>query len=278
MKSVCFKKIKKDYQAKSLKNPFFRRKKGGKRRWWRCLFGVIIIFLFALLWFFLASPIWRLKEINISGLTRVAPEALEEIIWEQTQNRHLLFFRENNLFLFKRSVAEKRLADFNFASLEIKKKWPWRLEIIVGEKPYAFIFQEGSSLFYASADGYLIKEAPISETERQKYFLLENKNSQSLIGPDDRILIKDDYRSFIIELAAAIGSSPELVLDRLIIDQEFNTLKVKFIDGPLVYFNTQSSAADQLSRLLLVKKEKIKDNFNKVNYIDLRYGGRIFIN
>lgn len=278
MKSACFKKIKKDYQAKNLKNPFFRRKKGGKSRWWRCLLLVCVVFLFALVWFFLASPVWRLREIRISGLTRMAPGILEAIIWEQTQNRHLLFFKENNLFLFKRSVAEKRLADFNFASLEIKKKWPRRLEIVVGEKPYAFIFQEGNSLFYASADGYLIKEMPVNEAERQKYFLLENQNPQSLIGADDRILIKDDYRGFIIELAAVIGSSSELVLDRLIIDQEFNTLKVKFIDGPLVYFNTQSSAADQLSRLLLVKKEKIKDNFNKVNYIDLRYGGRIFIN
>jgi pyruvate/2-oxoglutarate dehydrogenase complex dihydrolipoamide dehydrogenase (E3) component len=59
---------------------------------------------------------------------------------------------------------------------------------------------------------------------------------------------------------------------------EFNTIKVKFRNGPLVFFNTKTDVVSQIDRLVLVKKEKIGDNFSKTNYIDLRYGSRIFIN
>jgi len=274
-------RIKKDYQHKSLQNPFFHQVKKGTagRRFFKYFISAGVLLIIVGLWFFLAASFWRIQTVKVSGVTRVAPGEIEKIIFQQTKERRYLIFRQDNLFLFNQEAAiEKIIAAYNFASLEISKKWPRQLELIVGEKPYAFIFQEGTNLFYASRDAYLIKEVPVQEEDKQKYLLLENRNPTSLIGEKDKILIKDVYLNFILNLADNLRAYPELTVDRFIVDQEFNTIKVKFKDGPLVYFNTQTAAADQVNRLVLVKKEKIKDNFNKINYIDLRYGGRIFIN
>ncbi|MFA5155200.1 MAG: hypothetical protein WC453_02095 [Patescibacteria group bacterium] len=274
-----FRKVKKDYQRKNLRNPFFHHRPEGKgRRLWRWLVPGGAVLVIGLIWFVLAAPFWRLAEIRISGLSRVPSSELEKIVWRQAANSRWLFFKQDNIFLFDRASATAAiLADYNFSGVEINQAWPRALEIKVSERPYAFIFQEGNLLSYASADAYLIREPAVQEADRKKYFILENQNPGTLLGPKDKINISRDYLDFIMDLHQNLTTYPELPVERFIIDQELNTVKVKFANGPQVYFNVKDTAAKQIQLLLLVKKEKIKDNFSRTNYIDLRFGGRIFI-
>ena len=274
------KKIKKDYQRKNLRNPFFHSRTEGKKRFplkWSIPVG--LAFIIFLIWFFLAAPFWRVQHIKIDGLSRIPGSELEKIIWQQTAAKRWLFFQQSNIFLFAGDESVKTiLANYNFAGAEIDKIYPRTIEIRIKERPYAFIFQEGNSLNYASADAYLITESAVKEEDKKKYFILENKNAGTLVGEKNKINISADYLNFILELNNRLAAYPELPIEKFIIDQEFNTIKVKFVNGPLVYFSVKDSAAKQISLLLLVKKEKIKDNFSRTNYIDLRYDDKIFIN
>jgi hypothetical protein len=276
-----YKKVRKNYQARNLQNPFFHKKpKGKNRRLSRCLTIVGMLGIIFLAWFSLSSAFWRLQTLNITGLTRADSGGLEKIIWNQAESRRWLLFHQSNIFLFDEREAEQEIgANYNFAGVAIRKILPRTLEIHVQERPYAFIYQEGSNLFYAASDGYIIKEPAVSPDDQKKYLILENKNNASLIGGNDKINVGVGYLNFLLDLNNHLAVySLDLPIERFIIDQEFNTLKVKFASGPLVYFNTQDGAEDQINRLLLVKKEKIKDNFSRTDYIDLRYGSRIFIN
>lgn len=274
------KRIKKDYQCKNLHNPFFYKpKKRPNRRLFTCLLILGIIFIFFIFWFFLAAPIWRINNIKVEGLTRVPDSEITNIIWEQTRESRYGIFRQSNIWLFDKTAAEENILGlYNLASLEISKKPAKTLFIKVGERPYSFIFQQGNDFLYASSDAYIIRETVVSEEDKGKYLILENKNADNLISEKNKINISDSYLNFILELAKQLTVFPELVVERFIIDQEFNTIKVKFRDGPLAYFNTKTEAKTQVESLILVKREKIKDNFSKTNYIDLRYGDRIFIN
>ncbi len=275
-----FKNIKKDYQRKNLYNPFFHKpKKKPNKRLFACLTVAGVGLVIFLIWFFLAAPIWRINNIKVEGLTRVTDTEIKNKIWEQTNKSRYLVFRQNNIWLFNKDEAQEGiLASYNLASLQIVKKLPKTVLVRVGERPYSFIFQQGNDFFYASSDGYIIRESTVQEEDKTKYLILENKNTNNLIAEKNKINISDNYLNFIFELANALTLHSELSVERFIIDQEFNTIKVKFKDGPLVYFNTQTEAKAQVDRLVLVKREKIKDNFIKTNYIDLRYGDRIFIN
>lgn len=275
-----YQKVKKDYQQKNLRNPFFHHKQAGKsHRGFKCLVIIGLIIIIGLIWFFLASPVWRLRTVSVVGLTRGDKSGLENIIWNQAQEKTWLFFRQDNIFLFDKEAAlEKIGTDYNFSGGEITADWPQTLILTVKERPYGFIFQEDGKMSYASTDGYMINEPPVAEEDKAKYFILENGVAGlSLINPDGRLKITADYLGFAVDLANQLSQSG-LVLEKFIIDQEFNTLKAKLQDGPLVYFSIKDKAANQLDRLLLVKKEKIKDNFSKTNYIDLRYGEKVFIN
>lgn len=275
-----YKRIKKDYQVKNLHNPFFHKKaapKNPNRLKWALL--VMALAVVSAIWFFLAAPIWRIKTVKVTGLTRLDNAELERIVWDETGNRRGLFFHENNIFLFKRDkVVEKIIAAYNFSGAEIRKELPDTIELKVTERPYAFIFQEGDRYYYASADAYIFKEPAVSEEDKKKYFILENKNPGTMIVGEEKINIKEEYLSFVFELSRRLSAYPELPVKEYIIDQEFNTVKAAFVSGPVVFFKIQEGADVQVNRLLLVKREKIKDNFSKTDYIDLRYGDKIFIN
>jgi len=272
--------IKKDYQPKNLHNPFFRKKTSPQvGRLWRWLIAAGILAAGALVWFFLSAPFWIIQNVQLGGLTRISADSVEDIIWRQTKESRWLLFSESNIFLFDgEKAAEDLIAAYNLTDCTIQKKWPRTLEITGYERPYAFIWQEGSDLFYASGDGYIIKDQAVSDEDKQKYFILENKNPGTLIGHKNKINVNTDYLGFALDLNELIIANEELSLEKFIIDWEFNTLKAKFKDGPIVYFSTNDGAATQLERLVLVKKEKIKDNFSRTEYVDLRFGDRIFIN
>lgn len=274
------KRIKKDYQCKNLKNPFFRKKEKPKNVGLKKYFLILILAaIIALVWFFLASSFWRLKNIEIEGLTRFDSSEIKSIILAREGERRWLLFKESNFFLFQtEEVRSEILNKYNFADLQVNKKIPGTIKLKISERPYSFIFQEGSGYFYASSDGYVIKEVPVNPDDMLKYFILENKSNSVTVNDRNQITLKDDYLKFILNLNQILATYPDLPVEKFIIDQELNSAIVKFKDGPAAYFSTKEDAAEQVEYLALVKKEKIRDNFNKTNYIDLRYGSRIFIN
>ena len=279
-KKSSYKKVKKDYQRKNSPNPFFRRRTPRPKRhfgWLFSLAGVAAVIF--TIWFFFAAPWWRLQNIEIIGLTRISNAEVDNLIYNQAATKRGLLFSENNIFLFDgNTVTKEIIADYHLADLKIKKVLPHTLSLIVSELPYAFIFQEGRAEFYASRDGYIIRQPSVAPADEKKYFILENKNSTTLIAGDNKIDLSPEYLQFILNLQASLSLHHDLPVDRFIIDQEFNTIKVKFTNGPLAYFNVKDTIDSQINILLLVKKDKIKDNFSKTNYIDLRYGNRVFIN
>ncbi len=275
-----FKKIKKDYQSKNLCNPFFHKtKKKPKKNVVVFLFVAIFFIFIFIIWFFFASSIWQIKNIQIEGLTRCSDIDIKNKIINQSSGSRYGLFKQTNIWLFDELEAEKNiLTAYNFSSFKIIKKPANTLLIKIGERPYSFIFQEGTGLFYASSDAYIIRESAVLDEDKAKYLILENKNPNSLISEQNKINISETYLNFILDLSNRLSKYQELPVEKFVIDSEFNTIKVKFRDGPLAYFNTKTDAQEAINRLVLVKKEKIKDNFSKTNYIDLRYGDRIFIN
>ncbi len=278
IKRSHYNKIKKDYQNKKRHNPFFHKRQEGKYKYIKRGVFVFVVLL-VLIYFFLSASIWRWRNIKIEGLTnKVSPKKIIQTIKQQADNKRYLIFKQDNIFLFNTSEAEKNiLHSFNFNSVKVTKSWFHTINVSIRERSYLFIFKEKDKMFFGSADAYLDKERTIKSTDFTRYFILENKSNKSLID-NDKININLAYLKFIINLNKYLSQKTSLKVERFILDQEFNTIKVKFKNGPLVYFNIKDNLIRQVKFLLLVKNKKIKDNFKKTNYIDLRYGNKIFIN
>ena len=274
--------IKKDYQAKNLVNPFFRhhnsnKKKTAKINWrWRLI--AILILLAAVIYGFFASPLFVIKHIQIKGLGRLPENAISEKIWQQANQNKFWPFKQSNIFLFDKEEASSSLiSSFNFSKIEIEKKLFHTIVVLVEERPYAFIWQETGKSYYSDSKGYIIRDSEVDPADLTRFPIIENRSDKEMIV-NDYLQIDADYLSFIFALKGEVEKSPALAIDRFIIDQEFRTIKVQFKNGLLAYFNTKEDAAKQLDKLdAVVKTDKIKDNLGKVNYVDLRYGDKVFI-
>jgi hypothetical protein len=279
MKKKRNKQIKSDYQVKNLKNPFFYRPKNTARAGKRWFFLGGLIILTGLTYFLLMTPFFNIKNINIKGLSRISVEEIKKVVEDRKNNRLYLFFSETNFFLFDQKKLEEEIIEkYNFSQLKIRKVLPDTLELEISERPYAFIFQQGTELFYASKEGYIIREETVKEEDKEKYFILENRSKSVSVNSRNKIDIDVKYLDFVFSLKDSLSYYQDLKPERFIIDQELNSLIVDFINGPKVYFNSKKDPKLQANDLALVKKEKIGDNFNIINYIDLRYGDMIFIN
>lgn len=276
-----FCQIKKDYQSKNLENPFFKHKNSIKKkthgfnwRWYLLAFLVVIV---GIIYLFFASPLFEIKNVKISGLGRLPENAISEKIWSQAGKSNMWPFTRSNIFLFDKKTATTDLTTtFNFSKVEIDKKFFHTIAIRIEERPYAFIWQEAGKNCYCDSKGFVIRDSEVKMEDLQRFPVIENQSGREL-ATSEYIQIDSDYLSFIFTLQGEVEKNSGLAIDKFIIDQEFKTVKVRFKDGLLAYFNTKEDAAKQLDKLLVVKKEKIKDNLSNINYLDLRYGDKVYI-
>ena len=162
------KKIKKDYQSKDLSNPFFRKKEKKKPKasfFWFKFVGILALFVL-LFWSLFILSYWDISDIDIKNTERVSPDKIERKVLEQMDKKSLIFFSQNNIFLFKSdSLVDELKEECNLSDIKIQKKLPNKLAINVTEKPYSYIYSEKEDYFFCSSDNYLI--SPIEFIEEQ---------------------------------------------------------------------------------------------------------------
>ena len=273
-------KIKKDYQTKNLKNPFFHSNHNNKKKRTLSLgfyiVSILVIILFILYGFFV-SQLFFIHNIKINGLGRLPQSAISERLWQQTDKKSVWPLKQKNIFLFNKKEAESDLlANFNFSKIKIKKSLFNSLSVDIEERPYAFIWQEKGQNYYSDSKGFIIKDSVVNPDDLSKFPVIENQTLKPIIE-NDYLKIDADYLSFIFLLKNEAEKSPETTITKFIISQEVNTVKVAFQNGLLAFFNIKDDVNKQVDKFLVVKREKIKDNISKVNYIDLRYGDKVYI-
>ncbi|MDA3802969.1 MAG: hypothetical protein PF488_03695 [Patescibacteria group bacterium] len=281
------KKIKKDYQDKKLSNPFFRKKKKPEKSKKGIRLKVImsIVFLIAIIYTLFCLPLLNIKTIKVEGLSRLPEEEIISIIKEDFDDKKLFVLSQKNILLFNKDKhIDKILNKHNFAKVKINKKLFNTLEVVISEKPYAFVYGENDNFFYSSKDYFLINEINF-ETEseedinkRLKYFTIINQSEDTFIKNNDKLDVEEEYIRFITNLNREVENyGDEFDISHYIIpDVYFKTAILKIIDGPEIKFDVKSDLSKQLDQLILVKREKMKDNFNNLEYIDLRYGNKIY--
>lgn len=126
-----------------------RRRKRAKR-------NIILIILFIILIIaFLGSPIFVIKNIEISGENKVNSSNLI--------SKLNLINNENIILVSKKEVLEK--ADNPYIlDIKLKKKLPSTLEIEIKEKSEDYIAEKDGKDFYITKDGEILGEAKNSDT------------------------------------------------------------------------------------------------------------------
>ncbi len=277
------------YHSQTYKNPFFSKRQARTKQsksinlepikisWRLKLVGILFLLILAIIIYFLFySPYFNIKTIQAEGEGRIQPEIIEKLAWQQIENNFFIFWPKKNIFLFRSQKLSQTLNNkYVFSFIKITKKLPNTILIKYKEKEYDLIWQEANKYFYANREGNVIAEITPEEAAEKNYPVIKNR-TKALIH-NRQITAGESYLQYALLLAKKL---PEYInlppVEKYIIDQELNTVKVKFKNGPLAYFNIKNSADKQIRKLVVLKQEKLGSTFFDLSYIDLRYGDSVY--
>jgi cell division septal protein FtsQ len=268
-----------DYQQKKLENPFFKRRErivsfAGLKA--KLAIAAIVLISALLIWFFLFSAFWKIKEISLAGLDQATETEVRQLIAEQMKLKKYLLFPQNNLLFFNEKKFQETIkGKYRFQKISLEKKWPAKLIVAITEKPIAGVWNEADKYYYVDVDGYLVQEINPLDIQDKKYPLIANQSSdlaRDLKIQADPALLAAAARLFEKIPQKSLGISAS----RFIIDNEIDTVKVQTAEGPLISFDAKGDIDRQLNRLFTLKTQKLKDDFTEKKTIDLRFGDKIY--
>lgn len=269
-----------DYHKKKLENPFYSRKKkinyfSGLKTKITTL--VILLLLIALSWFIFASSFWKIKEVSINGLDRMSNDEILKLVTEQIRARNWLLIPQNNLLFFNQKSFLAGIQErYRFQDIQIIKKWPNKLLVEVKEKTLACIWNEADKYYYADTEGYILSEVSPLELTGKSHPLISNESNLKV--DNSKILVDTSYIASAVDLFKKLAAKTalEINIEKFIVDKDVNTIKILTNEGVRISFNTQDDLDRQIEKLLLIKKEKLKEDFKNKKYIDLRFGDKVY--
>ncbi len=269
-----------DYNQKRLENPFYSRKKkinhvGGLKTTLTIISFLVV--LTSLGWFIFASSYWKINDVSINGLDRMSNDEILKMVRDQLSGRNWLILPQNNLLFFNQEKFLTLARDkYRFQDIQVRKEWPNKLIVGIKEKTLACAWNEGDRYYLLDSEGYVLDDANPLELKDKNYPLISNESTLRIEG--GQIKADKNYIGKAQEITDAIRSKAqeEISIDRFIVDNDIDTIKLVTTDGVKVYFNTAQNLNNQIEKLLLLKREKLKDDFGSKKYIDLRFGDKIY--
>lgn len=275
-----------DYKNKKFENPFFNKKKKAKKikkinkipnLKIKFYFSLGFLFIVFILWLMFYSNIFFIQKIVVEGTVRAQPNEIANEVLKQTEGERFFIGTQNNIFVFDTEELKNNLMErYDFKSINILKERPGTIKIKVDEKNYAYVWKEKDKYYYADIDGYIIKEVNPLEIKESNYPLVNNQGDDKIY--ENKILVSEEKINFITEIFSYLqkNNSYDIEVETFIIDNDEHKVTLRIIGGPEVYFNSEESADAQITKLSIIKDERLKEDFYSKSYIDLRYGDKVY--
>ncbi len=253
---------------------------------WICL---ILLFMILLGLSVLAfSDFLHIKEVEINASSNEKEKEIREITQKQKEGKKL-FFEQKNILFFSGKKLEEKMEDFNFLEFSINKNYLERKIIInTSEREKSFIFKENDYYFFVDRNSYIITKFIDCEISKENclsidddfrkenlYPIIKNLGQNRFNEREKKIDLADNYIEFSLKLYNDLGGEDDFALRNIILDNEFNTIKAELKNDLILYFSSKHDYLEQISHFYTLKRDREAELKNN-QYVDLRYGNRIF--
>lgn len=279
------------------KNPFFEKPKGlsVRQKILLSVFGVTIMTVVLVLFF---HPFFAVQasHISVTGLERVDEKELKDTVVGIMSHRTAWVFPRNHYSLIEvEEIQEILLKRYPFASVTVKKIFPKRLEITVAETLSTIIYSAGDRYAYVDASGQVVELLRPAENDPWKggasttddQFIRRTARMKAVWG--DYPIIYDLQEREIAQNAQVLPKGiAQAILEfypRLgeagifarysVLDNPLGHASVVTEEGWKMLVIFDETIGKQLEKFLRLTKESIPDR-RQIQYIDIRYGDRIF--
>ena len=261
------------------------------------IFGIFFVLIVVGLSFLSSWGKITINKTNINGAHIIREDEILKIVNNDLSGKYFYLFSKNNYFIYPKTKIENDLLK-NFTRIEklsIKDSKVDTLEISLTERSGSFlwcgesvptVFEDiGENCYFINNDGYIFDRAPYySGNLYFKFYLPIEMEGNSPLGK--QMLSKNEFIS-IVEFIDKINSlglkSIYLVFNQDGTRDLFLEKKSPSTNNPKIIFYTDGDngnlirLAENLS-LAMAKSEfaeEIKNNYNKLLYIDLKFKNKV---
>ena len=265
-----------DYSSKYFKNPAIRKKNKKKIKPYIIFFVVFVFVATNYIIFF--SPYLKIKNIKINGNINEDSPILS------------FFTNRNIMFLDLKSIKNNLLETLPIEDINIEKKYPDTISISIKQTTPELIWitQNKGYLIdsygkaYSDISGNSIETYNLENYDilRHKYLydnipiIYDNNNSLLVLN---KIFLNNEYITFIKKVYQELNQKLNLNIIYYGVSMKDYTLEATTSDNWKIFFSLQDDADKQIERLSLILKNQKGEGMDTISqYIDLRYGDKVF--
>jgi cell division septal protein FtsQ len=265
-------------KRKNVKKNNFSTGKINKIRKFLFLF-LLIIFLAVSFWILFFSPLVIIHNIKVTGFQE---DFAREIVIDVLESPYLGIIPRNNILLAPSSKIERKIQEKMILTknIEVKKIFPDSIEVIFSERTGVIIWckDEGTAnCFLIDRSGKVFHKVAEDDNVLDKFPIVYGKGKLNITLGE--VVIKPELALFCSEINNFVQNELRLKLVEKYHTPSFMSGEIRASvedQGWVVYFNSFSTAYEQ-SKLLksFLEKNIKKEDFDKIEYIDLRLNGKV---
>jgi hypothetical protein len=259
-------KRKKDFLASS-------RKLKRKRALRKLLLGFLaFLAVLSSIVYFLHLPYFRINAVRVEGFSERLEEDILANILLGLHGKRFGILPYNNIFILpKDKLASSLTESFSeIESLEIKRDWP-RGALIKGKEREVFALwcADGENCAYIDKNGFIFKQAPIFAGNIFLKFFSPGRNFE--VG--SQMIPENEFRELYKFLRMASGLRIKIIKAVL----EDGVYNLETLSGLKIILNNKKTAQRFFEDLnIFIESRAEKGGLDNLDYIDLRFGNKVF--
>lgn len=262
------------------KNIFASSRKLRRKRFIKKL---VLVFLFLFFVFFCAVaffyiPYLRIQKISIEGNLSLSTEKILAEISSYLVGKSFLVFPRNNIFILPKQAIINNLSNKfpRISEAYLNKDFPSSLSVVIKERKQAAILCALEDCFFIDENGFVFERAPYFSGDVYLKFLDEREETRNLASnwKQGFQLISEDQFKKLIDFRDLI-SRENIKVSEIILKKE-GIYEMDISEGGHILLNEQNDAKISFENLKITLDSKIQNDRQKLEYIDLRFGNKVF--
>lgn len=228
---------------------------------------LILIILCGVFYLICFNSFFQIKKIEIIGNEKISSQKIHDLTFEKIYQKILLFPTKSIFFVnlkeIENNILEKEIL---IDKVNLKRKFPDKIEIRINEKKPFAIFVQNENNFLIDKNGIVFEKYKNIE-ENQNLIKIQNLIFYSNVKVGDKVIEKKQMEQ-ILYIKDNLGF---IQIVEVILASE-QRLNVRTVENWEVYFNLKQNLDWQITKLKSILDQKIPtEKRNKLKYIDLRF-------
>lgn len=250
-------------------------------------FFLRILFFFMLILILAAGAIWslyipkfRIQKISVEGAEILSVEKIIANVSDSIKSKYVFIIPKNHILIAsKEEIANNLLSSFpRIKELTVNKNFPNSLAIIIKERQSAALLcagennpPAGGECAYIDEDGFVFERAPYFSGEIFLKFFDERDVGNSV--SDKQLLSEEQFKGLIDFKNYLFRENIKIPSINLKKDGIYELQTNK---GWFILLNERNDFRIAFENLKTAFDSSIKENQKNLEYIDLRFGNKVF--